>query len=68
MTPKRKMHPDVQAAHPTWLPVDGPQWRLVDQNGTMLRDVDGDSMRFSSDVDALRYLKIKKIPLLKPRW
>jgi hypothetical protein len=64
----RKMHPKVQAAHPSWLPVEGPQWRLVDQSGTFLRDPDGHSMRFTTDSDALAYLKRKGIPLLKPRW
>ena len=66
--PRRKMHPHVEAAHPTWLPVEGPQWRLVDQKGTMLRDPDGHSMRFATDADALAYLERKNIPLLPPRF
>jgi len=67
MAKKRKTHTTVEAAFPSWIPVDGPQWRLVDQSGTFLRDPDGDSVRFQTDDDALAYLEMKGIPLLRPR-
>lgn len=54
------------AAHPTWLPVEGPQWRLVGPDGTMLRDSDGYSLRFSTDREALKWLDRHDIPLLPP--
>ena len=61
------MHPEVEAAYPSWLPVDGPPWVLVDKHGTFLRDPDGDSMRFDTDDVALLYLERKGIPLLSPK-
>lgn len=51
-------------AFPTWLPVDGPPWRLVDHRGAFLRDPDGDSVRFQTEQDALDYLEMKDIPLV----
>lgn len=53
----------VDYAFPSWLPVDGPPWRLVDNTGTFLRDPDGDSVRFHTDEEALEYLERKGIPL-----
>lgn len=54
------------AAYPSWLPVDGPPWRLVTANGTFLRDSDGYSLRFSTDTEALHWLEKHSIPLLAP--
>jgi hypothetical protein len=54
------------AAHPTWLPVGDPAWRLVDAHGTMLRDSDGVSLRFTTDIEALEWLSKHDIPLLHP--
>jgi|TARA_A100001037_G_scaffold38421_1_gene29572 hypothetical protein len=56
----------ITAAFPSWLPVNPPQWVLVDQTGTFLRDADGHSVYFHTDDEALEYLKKKNIPLLKP--
>jgi len=63
-----KAHPTVSEAHPSWLPVDGPPWRLVDYLGTFLRDADGHSIRFHTDEEALEYLSKKGIPLMNPKW
>ncbi len=54
-------------AHPTWLPVDGPQWRLVDTHGTTLRDSDGCSLLFTTDTEALEWMQKHKVQLLPPR-
>ena len=64
----RRTHLKVKAAHPGWIPVDGPAWRLVDEKGAFLRDPDGHSVRFTTDDEALAYLKRKGIPLLPPRY
>lgn len=56
----------VKYAYPSWLPVDGPPWRLVDDKGIFLRDPDGDSVRFHSDSEALEYLERKDIPFGMP--
>ena len=38
---------------PTWLPVDGPRWFVVDQNGTLLRkDNNKGLMTFATRDDA----------------
>ena len=57
-----------EQAHPTWLPVDGPPWRLVDPYGTFVRDSDGYSLRFPSDDEALKWMQIHNVQLLPPRY
>ncbi len=54
------------AAHPTWLPVGDPAWRLVERDGTMLRDSDGVSLRFGTDTEALEWLEKHNVDLLLP--
>lgn len=56
-----------ERAHPTWLPVDGPKWRLVGPDGRMLIDSDGYSLRFSTDQEALTWMERHNIDLLVPR-
>lgn len=57
--------PRPEAARPAYMPLDESPWRLVDPSGSMLRDSDGYSLRFHTDTEALHWLQIHNIPLLR---
>ena len=45
-----------------WIPVDAAPWRIICQDGSFMRDADGETLKFASDVDAQACLA--KVPKL----
>lgn len=49
---------------PSWLPVDGPPWRLVNtRDGSFLKGPDKKSLTFATDAAALTYATRHKVLL-----
>jgi hypothetical protein len=50
---------------PSWIPVNGPKWRLVHKRlGKFFKGKDGKSLAFETDQEALDYAIKHKVPLL----